>query len=309
MGTERPGVVTSAPSWRRLIEDPAQDRHIVQFYEDPSFLQDLVGAWTAQGLRRHGGALLIATPQHAALVRAWLDAQRFDTRALEHQGRLLVLDAEATLVSFMIAGVPDRARFRAAVDEALARVRHAAGDPAADVRAWGEMVSVLWTRGSLPAAQRLEGLWNEALDAQGFHLLCSYRVSNLDPATHRGLLLQLAGGHTQLIPARDTARLDEAVAQAMVQVFGASEARSLAALFTARQSGGLGMPVGEAVLVGLHQLMPQLGPRVILLARKAYEGAEEERPEGAGAPQRLPRGVQPGVLASPLGSASPWDGP
>ena len=54
-------------TWMDLLDDPAEDRHLVQFYEQPSSLQQAVAAWTAPQAARgprgysllQGGGLLI----------------------------------------------------------------------------------------------------------------------------------------------------------------------------------------------------------------------------------------------------------
>jgi hypothetical protein len=158
------------------------------------------------------------------------------------------------------------------VAQAVARVRDACPRPRAAVRAWGEMVNVLWKEGDLPAAQALERHWNDAIARNDLWLLCSYHVANLDEATHRGLLHDLAAGHGQLIPAEDYDGLERAVRAALEEVFGPAEARTLWSLFEARQAGHIGMPTAEAVLVGLHDLLPAMGTRVLRRAKLHAQG-------------------------------------
>jgi DcmR-like sensory protein len=258
--------------WQQLLEEPGTDRHVVQFYEEPSFLQEAVGIWVDRSLARGGGAILVATSHHADLVRSYLTQAGRDPPALEAAGRLVVVDADGLMARFLRAGEPDGERFHALIGELIVRVRAAAPYPQATrIRAWGEMVNLLWQRGQLPAAQRLEHLWNEAIDQHAIHLLCSYQVANLKPETHNGLWKDLSAGHSQLIPQRDEARLNVAVLKALAEAFGPGEAQTLWSLFTARQAGGIGMPSGQAVLVGLHDMLPQLGARVLLRTRHYYK--------------------------------------
>ena len=44
------------------------------------------------------------------------------------------------------------------------------------MRAYGEMVDVLWQDGLTSAALRLETLWNELTRTQDFSLLCGYAM-------------------------------------------------------------------------------------------------------------------------------------
>jgi hypothetical protein len=50
--------------------------------------------------------------------------------------------------------------------------------PKRTIRAYGEMVNVLWKDGLTAAAIRLETLWNELAKSHDFKLLCSYSMGN-----------------------------------------------------------------------------------------------------------------------------------
>jgi hypothetical protein len=52
------------------------------------------------------------------------------------------------------------------------------GRPRTVVRAYGEMVDVLWQTGHPDAAIRLEMLWNKLALSRGFALLCGYSMGN-----------------------------------------------------------------------------------------------------------------------------------
>jgi MEDS: MEthanogen/methylotroph, DcmR Sensory domain len=86
------------------------------------------------------------------------------------------LEAESMLREFMVEGMPDAARFNAAVTPLLDRLSRRR---TCTVRAYGEMVDVLWKRGNTAAAIRLEALWNTLADTQPFSLLCGYAADNV----------------------------------------------------------------------------------------------------------------------------------
>ena len=48
------------------------------------------------------------------------------------------------------------------------------------IRAYGEMVDVLWKQGRIEATIRLEMLWNKLANRYGIALLCGYAVGNFD---------------------------------------------------------------------------------------------------------------------------------
>ncbi len=51
------------------------------------------------------------------------------------------------------------------------------------IRAYGEMVDVLWKQGKADAAIRLEMLWNMLAQRYGFALLCGYSMGNFHKDT------------------------------------------------------------------------------------------------------------------------------
>jgi hypothetical protein len=150
--------------------------HAVRFYDSPDSLCRIVASFLADGLRAHAPALAIATPEHRRGIAAALRAQNFDVEALEAAGDLLLLDAEETLATFMVDGMPDAKRF--AVAGAAIIKRACRGRTDCTVRAYGEMVDVLWKQGHTAAAVRLEVLWNTLAATEEFSLLCGYAMGN-----------------------------------------------------------------------------------------------------------------------------------
>jgi hypothetical protein len=64
--------------------------------------------------------------------------------------------------------------------------RVSAGRPDCVIRAYGEMVDVLWKDDLHAAAIRLEMLWNQLANARRFSLLCGYSMGSFykDAAFH-----------------------------------------------------------------------------------------------------------------------------
>lgn len=77
--------------------------------------------------------------------------------AARARGSWLALDAAATLCRFTSGGTPDAAGFDREVG---GLIRQAARDGRA-VRAFGEMVALLWDAGLVTAAVELEAMWND----------------------------------------------------------------------------------------------------------------------------------------------------
>jgi PAS domain S-box-containing protein len=160
----------------QVLAPPADAGHVVQFYETDDHLADVVSGFLADGLLAGEGAIAIASAAHRAGFTRGLRARGVDVEAVTASGRLQLLDAEQTLQRFLVDGAPDPVRFRAVLDAVMDTARGADGSRA--VRAFGEMVDVLWTRGSQDAALRLEQLWSDARRERPFALLCSYVLSS-----------------------------------------------------------------------------------------------------------------------------------
>lgn len=155
-------------------------RHSVHFYDRPSSLIDRVCEYVREGLKGGDAAMIICTPEHLHSVDACLGARGFDIAALRASGQYVTLDAANTLDLFMLNGHPDRRRFSDSVGGQLLRT-HATYPR---VRAFGEMVALLWAMGQSRAALELEDLWNELLGHHPFSLMCAYSLDVLgEPAT------------------------------------------------------------------------------------------------------------------------------
>jgi hypothetical protein len=157
----------------------ASDRgHEVHYYEHSRFLVGRVTDFIAPGLDAGEAAIVIATPKHADLITAALTARGIDVDAAAKGGALVTLDAVHTLGRFMIAGRPDPALFQIVIGSTIEAARAKAKAPI--VRAFGEMVAVLWAQGRPSAALALEDLWNRLLGHHPFSLLCGYPIVELD---------------------------------------------------------------------------------------------------------------------------------
>src|SRR5256885_7922403 len=149
--------------------------HFVQFYEDDSFLVDSISGFIGAGFRSDEPAIVIATPSHRAALDARLKEERFEPAALRASGQYVALDAAETLAMFMTNGMPDRDLFDLSVG-CLVRKTAREGRP---VRAFGEMVALLWRDGNEAAAIRLREPLNEIAPAFHFFPFCAHSLAAL----------------------------------------------------------------------------------------------------------------------------------
>ena len=165
-------------------EAPVQDGHFVQFYEGDQSLVRLAGPFLAEGAHAGATLVVVATPGHWRALEAALHRAGVDVDAGRAAGTILCADAAELLGRFMVASGPDVGGFTDAVGGLLRRAV-ATGRP---VRAFGEMVGLLWDRGEVGAAVRLEGLWNGLAAQLPLTLLCAYRLdASLDEADRSAL--------------------------------------------------------------------------------------------------------------------------
>ena len=190
-----------------FLADPPAHSHAVQFYEDDAFLVHTVGQFLAAGLRGDERVLVVATPEHRA---AFLKALR-EQGVGEVGGRLRMLDARETLAKFVIDGMPDADLFHDLLSGELASLR---GDSSTTrIRAYGEMVDLLWRDGNTTAAIRLEELWNEASENHEFRLLCAYVMNNFLKDASGEQFFEVCRTHSHVMPTERFAQLDDAHAR------------------------------------------------------------------------------------------------
>ena len=149
--------------------------HDVQFYESESFLVSCVAEFLGTGVRHGQPMVVIATEPHRLAFEQRLRAFHPEVDDTT-QAEVVWLDARDTLSGFMVDGMPDRDRFEATVGKVFARIIMARNYLV--VRAYGEMVDLLWADGNFDGALALEKLWNELGAKYAFHLLCAYSMGN-----------------------------------------------------------------------------------------------------------------------------------
>jgi PAS domain S-box-containing protein len=146
--------------------------HLVQFYKTDTFLGDAVADFLGEGLRGGEPAIVIATKPHRELFIERLRAKGIDVGGDVAAGRLMLLDARDTMQAFMAGDAPDPEKFFSTVGPILERLCTLANTRR--VRAFGEMVDLLWRDSQRNAALALEELWNQLLGRHDFSLLCAY---------------------------------------------------------------------------------------------------------------------------------------
>ena len=169
--------------------------HAVQFYSTDQSLIRTVAAFLSEGLATGQPAVVIATPAHRVAIAEALVRRGANPQHALRTGDLIMLDAEATLDLFMVDGAPDASLFEKNVGRLVEQALN--GRDTVVVRAYGEMVDVLWREGRTEAAIKLEILWNKLALKHNFALLCGYAMGSFYKQTRH--LEEVAELHSEVI--------------------------------------------------------------------------------------------------------------
>ena len=172
--------------------------HTVQFYESESFLHSTVAGFLAQGLTLGQPTVVVATADHRDAFEARLKDHGFDVRQLP-DGALIFVDAREALARVLRGSQPDPALFQRHVGGLIDRSR--SGRPDATVRAYGELVELLWQDGNPEGALRIEELWNELATSRRLSLLCGYAMGHFHREAHWHHFDQICSVHAHVRPA------------------------------------------------------------------------------------------------------------
>jgi MEDS: MEthanogen/methylotroph, DcmR Sensory domain len=205
-------------SWSRFIDTPGAADHAVHVYGDVSELATSVARFLDAGFRTGEPAIAIATANHREAFAAELARCGWDAALLERQGMLVSGDAEALLAQFMDVEAPSAERFERVVGGLVDEL--AARHPGRTIRAFGEMVDVLWRRGQRQAAIALEDLWNELAKTRSFALLCGYQLDIFEPDVQREALPEVLCAHSHVRTVESPSRLATAVDIALAEIVG-----------------------------------------------------------------------------------------
>jgi hypothetical protein len=254
-----------------MVDWDIELEHCVQFYDsDESALIANVVRYLADGYRNGSSLCVLATQPHRTAFIAGLEASGIDAQGAIEAGRFVLLDAEETLRGFMAHGYPDATLFEGtcgAVVRALIERAQGRG-----VRAYGEMVGLLWRAEKIPAAIRLEQLWHDLQGrVDGFSLFCGYPI---DIFGHEFVASAVDGvlcTHTSVVPSGNDEALHQALSDAMAHVFGVDETAQILTHITGGTPRKWGStPRGETMILQLRKNMPQRAGEVLALARNYY---------------------------------------
>jgi len=175
---------------------PETGNHIFQVCQDETSQAELLTHYVMEGLENSEGIVIIARPALRKAVISKMKGIDLDAQVLKSEGKIKFFDAEFLLSGFLIDGVLDEQAFQQFVASPVLAMQLKYGK----VRAFGEMVDVLWKDAQQDLAIELEGWWGELCDKHSFMLLCTYLLDSLDPNNYENSLERICKCHTHSLP-------------------------------------------------------------------------------------------------------------
>ena len=147
--------------------------HLVQVYENEKTFLDTLEGFAGTGFLANDSVVIIATSSHLDSLNGRLSSQGFDLSSLIESDQYIPIDAEDLLSVFLVDGWIDEKIFNGFISDIVSRAKQRNGK----VRAFGEMVAILWEKGYCGATVQLEHLWNQLHHKAPFTLFCAYPKS------------------------------------------------------------------------------------------------------------------------------------
>ncbi len=156
--------------------DVAPNDHVIQIYDDDTAMLEMLTGYALDGFYVGDSVIVLATAGHLSALNKKLTARGANLHPLIADGRYIPLNAEDVLTKFMVNGSPHEQYFIETLTPIIQRARK----NAKKVRAFGEMVVVLWARGHRSATIQLEHIWNKVCREENICLLCAYPKKSFD---------------------------------------------------------------------------------------------------------------------------------
>jgi PAS domain S-box-containing protein len=255
------------------VENNPQE-HLLQFYgADERVLFTNVSRYLQQGLEQGERLLVIAVPEHREAFIRELEALGADPQTAISEEKLLLLDAEEELAKFMIDGQPDWLRFESTISGAVRQIQLSSTHRG--VRAYGEMVGVLWRAGQFTAAVQLEQFWNRLLRSAGLKLFCAYPIDIFSGEFQSVSVGPLLCAHTHLVPSGENADFDTALHSAIRDVLGPEAEQLKIPCNGDRPPAWAMLPQAESSILWLRSNLAGRADEILKSARQYY--ASEKR--------------------------------
>ena len=144
--------------------------HVVQIYENDGIFLDALTGFVGGGINAGDAVIVIATEKHLLALHNRLRSYGLHVDSLIAENIYIPMNAEEILAKFMVNNWPDEELFMQTISKLIQK----AGKKNQRIRAFGEMVAILWAEGHNGATVQLEHLWNKFCKEEEFCLFCAY---------------------------------------------------------------------------------------------------------------------------------------
>lgn len=204
-------------------------------------------------------------------------------QAAVREGRLVFYDAEVTLARLLLAGEPEWFRFDAVVGTAVRQI--AARTGGAGLRAYGEMVGLLWKAGRFAAAERLEEFWNRLLADHAFSLFCAYPIDICGAEFRTDSVEAILRAHTHFLPSEHG--FEPALRRALGEVLGPAE-HAIGRVHRGRPDAWPALPEVEGLVLEIRHRFPDHADEVLSRARAYWRDDDARGRHGFRSPNFFP---------------------
>ena len=168
--------------------------HLVQIYETDTIFMDSLEGYVLAGIQKGECVLVIATASHLNTLGNRLRRQSYNTDVLIAGKQYIPINAEEALQQFMKDEWPDDELFLKFATNLLSNGRlHDR-----PVRAFGEMVALLWAQGHNRATIHLEQLWTNLCKKEGFPIFCAYPRAGFS-LDAKASIMHICEAHSKII--------------------------------------------------------------------------------------------------------------
>lgn len=169
-------------------------QHLLQLYENENVFLSTLEGFVKNGFDSGESVIVLATRAHLQTLQIRLQFQGYKLSSLKAKDLFIPLEANEALAKFMVNDWPEEALFIPFVSSVISR----ASAGGRKVRAFGEMVALLWENGLSGATVHLEQLWERYLHKEPLNLFCAYPKSGFTRDAHLSLQ-DICACHSMLI--------------------------------------------------------------------------------------------------------------
>jgi hypothetical protein len=176
-----------------VVRGNVRSEHVVQLFDSIESLADCVSAFLAAAYEAGDSLLAVVKPKHWDAIAPSLGSLGCDVPQGLKSGRIIVMDAAATLRSISRNEIPDKDRFNDVVGKAIRKLA-----TRGRLAIYGEMVELLAQEANFTAALQLEELWNALAEQTSFRLMCGYSSAHFGALPTAERVEEICRAHTHV---------------------------------------------------------------------------------------------------------------